>query len=170
MRSHTIAAALGIATALSLCGCAAPQLELAGVRGDPTIPRPAVFFVREFEEGDDWLSANGLPAPRPEILANLNSLTAKMRDRLSQLGPTRVLLTSIPKEGLLVTGQFVRVRDGRPPLVEGRVLVFDLARSYHYPVTVFDIQPSPKANPRTLDEAWDLIARTSKDFLRERMR
>ncbi|MCC6353484.1 MAG: hypothetical protein IT577_06335 [Verrucomicrobiae bacterium] len=170
MRSAVLAATLATATALALCRCAAPRPEIEGVRGDAALPRPPVFFVREFEEGNDWIAADGTPAQRPEILAHLSALTEKMRVAISRLGPTRALLTSIPKEGLLVTGQLIRVHDGQPPLVEGRILIFDLARSYHYPVTVFDIPPSTESNPRTLEDAWDLIAETSRQFLKERMR
>ncbi|HPA20118.1 MAG TPA: hypothetical protein PLU30_20385 [Verrucomicrobiae bacterium] len=170
MQSHVRFTPAYIALALALCECAAPRLEPDGVRGDPTLPPSPVFFVREFEEGNDWLSADGQPAQRPEILAHLNSLTAKMRDRFSKLGPTRVLMTSIPKEGILVTGQLTRVRDGQNPTVGGRILIFDLARSYHYPVTIFDIHPSPQVHPRDLNDVWDLIARTSQNFVRERMR
>ncbi len=159
-----------IAVAMALTRCAAPTLDPAAIRGDSTFPRSQTFFVREFEEGNDWLSANGQPAGRPEILAHLNSLTTKIRDRLERLGPTRVLMTSIPKEGLLITGQIIRVREGPNPAVEGRVLIYDLARSYHYPVTIFDFQPSEQARARTLDEFWDLVARTTAEFVRERMR
>lgn len=159
-----------MAIVMALSRCATPTLEPGAVRGDATLPRSPIFFVREFEEGNDWLSADGTPAERTEIMGHLNSLTAKLKERFERLGPTRVLLTSIPKEGLLVTGQITRVRDGQQPLVEGRILIYDLARSYHYPVTIFEIQPSPEIRARTLDEVWDLIARTSASFVRERMR
>ncbi len=158
---------LGIA-AFALSGCASTRIEPAGLRGDPALPRAEIFFVREFEEGNDWLSATGSPAERPEILANLNSLTGKMQEQLSRLGPTRVLMTSIPKRGLLVTGQILRLRDGSTPLVDARILIFDLGRSYHYPVTLFEIPADPAT--RSLDDAWDRIARTTRDFLRQRMR
>ena len=46
-------------------------------------------FLREFEEGDDWIGPDGRPATRESIVRHLGVLSTTMQRRLSEIGFTR---------------------------------------------------------------------------------
>jgi hypothetical protein len=165
---------VGLLALFGLGGCASARVEMAPIRGDDALPRTAAVYVREFEEGTDWASDAGDPMPREFVAGEVAKLTNRMRQRLAELVPTQVLLNSIPTQGLLVTGQLVRVRVGPRPEIHCRILIFDLARSYHYPVTVFEMRTSSGQaglpGGGSLEDAWDVVAQRSRDFVRNHTR
>ena len=117
-----------------------------------------------------------------------------MIERLPEIAPTEEVPNPLPKSGLLVTGEFVTVKQGSRALrmgigfgaggtkVETKVRLFDLAQSATDPIATFTTTGGSNAQPgwiagewvaggpnaTGLESDWERTSREIRNFILER--
>lgn len=152
---------------LIMAGCASAKVDSRTVRMEGTLKKPSVIYISPFD------STKGLwDVDRDgEELANFKKnagveLSRMMIERFPEIAPTEEAPNPLPTSGLLITGEFVTVKQGSRALrmgigfgaggtkVETKVNLFDLAKSSTVPVATFNTTGGSNAQPGWIAGGW----------------
>lgn len=150
-----------------LPGCASVKVEPESVQSNARLKRPSVIYVQPFKTSKGLWDVDRTGAELADFKKNASiELSRMMIERFPEIAPTHEAPTSLPKSGLLVTGEFVTVKQGSRALrmgigfgaggtkIETLVRLYDLARSSTQPVVKFRTTGGSNAEPGWLAGGW----------------
>ncbi len=144
---------------LLMGGCSSMSVDPESVILTRSINPPDTIYVRSFSTATgEWVST-GEQYPEAFKQSQAASLTSHLIDALQQIAPTQAAAEPLPGQGLLVTGEFIKVDPGKGVSLT-KVVVYDLERFNKGPVAWFEASASGG-----LETGWEKTAMTTVDFL-----
>jgi hypothetical protein len=152
---------------LFLASCASVKVDEKTVSTASTLRKPTIVYVAPFDvtKGIWNVDRDGDELELFKKNASLE-LQRMMIERFPEIAPTLEAPSTLPNEGLLVTGEFTRINQGSRAMriiigfgaggtkVETNVRLYDLSVSFGTPVATFKTTGGSNAQPGFIAGGW----------------
>ena len=144
---------------LLAAGCSSTSVDPESVILTRNLRPAHVIYIRPFNTATgEWASYGG-QEPDAFKQAQHAALMDQLMKALQVLAPTQTEPSALPGEGVLVTGEFIKV-DPDQGWARTKVFIYDLTRSQQKPTAWFEVEGSG-----SLEAIWRQTAAATFDFL-----